>query len=123
MAVRQRINSMRLLKLWLPVVVCCSTILYFSILPGDRIRCFFPYQDLVFHFFVYAILGYFFIRAAEGSLSGLSQKRLVLISVLFCFFYGGGLEFYQLYVPGRNFSGLDMLINAAGACSGSLTYR
>lgn len=123
MVARQRINSMRLLKLWLPVVVCCSSILYFSILPGDKIWCFFSYQDWVFHFFVYAILGYFFIRAAKASLGGLSQKRLVLISVLFCFFYGGGIEFYQLYLPSRNFSGLDMLINAAGACLGSLIYR
>jgi len=114
---------MRLLKLWLPVVACCSSILYFSILPAEKIRRVFPYQDLVFHFIVYAILGYFFIRAAGGSLRGVSQKRLVLISVLFCFVYGGAIEFYQLSVPGRNFSGLDMLINGAGACLGSLIYR
>ena len=114
---------MRLLKLWLPVVVCCSSILYFSLLPGERIRCVFPYLDWVLHFFVYAILGYFFIRAAGSSLRGVSQKRLVLISVLFCFLYGTGIELCQISVPGRNFSGLDILLNAAGGYLGSLIYR
>ncbi len=123
MAARQRTSKMRLLKLWLPVVACCSTILYFSLLPGDKNRFVLPYQDIALHFFVYAVLGYFFIRAAGQSLGGLSQKRLVLISVLFCFTYGGGIEFTQLFVPGRNFSGLDMLLNAAGAYLGSLIYR
>lgn len=95
-------------------------IFYFGSLPGSDVPALFPYQDIVFHFTIYLILGAFFSRALKISDPQLKPGRIILISALFVFFYGISDELHQLFVPMRSCSVFDALTDGLGGLSGSL---
>lgn len=116
------LNKPRLINLWLPVLVCMGFIFYFSSLPGINIPGLFPYQDVVFHISLYALLGYFLARALKNTYSKLTLLKMVLFTVLFGTLYGASDEFHQLFVPHRYVSAFDLFMDSIGSFMGSLFY-
>ena len=98
----------KLKKYWFPVIFWCLVIFGFSQIPEARIA---PQKiwDLLIrklaHFTEYAILYVLVFRATKNKIWG----------VLFAFFYAITDEIHQLFVPGRNGSARDVLIDTAGA--------
>lgn len=121
MAVNRKISV--ILKLWLPVLAVMGMIFYFSTLPASDIPGLFPYQDIVFHAAIYALLAYFFIRALKNTYPGISLLSSVIATLAFGVIYGISDEFHQLFTPGRSCSGFDLFIDGAGTFIGSLIYR
>jgi VanZ family protein len=113
----------RLLKLWLPVLACMGIIFQASSIPGKDIPPLFPLQDVIFHFFIYGLLGYFFIRALKNTRADMNPAKAIFIAVVFCFIYGISDEFHQIFVPNRGPSAFDLLIDAAGGFIGGIFYR
>jgi len=105
---------------WVLVLACMGLIFYFGSLPGSDVPSLFPYQDIVFHFTIYLILGAFFSRAMNFTNPHLKLRRIILISALFVFFYGLSDELHQLFVPGRSCAFSDALTDGLGGLSGSL---
>lgn len=67
-------------------------------------------NDKVLHFAAYALLA--FLPSLHESRSTVGALAGLMISV------GAGLEFAQLYSPGRTFEPLDILANALGVFCG-----
>jgi VanZ family protein len=110
--------SLLIFKFWLPVIICMGCISYMSSLPGEDIPLLFPFQDVVFHGIIYAVLGFLFLRAFKNSFRDLDFIGLLIVTVLFGLAYGILDEIHQIYVPGRSCSGFDILIDAAGSFIG-----
>ncbi len=106
---------------WLPPLAWMGMIFYLSAqpdLPGPPD----PWLATLFsngaHFGVYAALAFWWWRALWGIQRtshregmGMALILAFLISVL----YGASDEFHQSFVPGRDASILDLLVDAAGA--------
>lgn len=69
------------------------------------------------HLMEYAILGFLAFPLFYQS------KRPFLSCVMFCTAYAATDEFHQLFVPGRNGTPVDVLIDAVGAVVGSSLSR
>jgi VanZ family protein len=108
---------------WLPVILCASIIFYFSSLPGRSIPRLFLFQDILFHFFIYSILGLFFSRALQKSFPGIRGIEIIIFTFIFTFFYGISDEFHQYFVPSRNVSFFDVFVDGLGGLSGALFRR
>lgn len=64
------------------------------------------------HFTLYFVLGisvYLFIKEFY------SDKRLIIYTILICLLYATSDEIHQLFVPGRSFQLLDILIDTLGS--------
>jgi VanZ family protein len=118
----QNREAFGIFKYWLPVIICAATIFYFSSLPGPSIPKLFSFQEIVYHFFVYLLLGILFSRAMKSS-TGLSSVRILIFTFIFAFFYGISDELHQYFVPNRNVSVFDVLLDGFGGLSGGSLYR
>lgn len=107
-----------ILKYWLPVIICMGYIFYMSSLPGKDIPLLFPFQDVLFHGSIYAVLGFFFLRAFKNTFKDFDFIGLLIATVLFGLAYGVLDEVHQISVAGRCCSGFDVLIDAAGSLIG-----
>lgn len=119
---RKNKNLTKLIKFWLPVLVCMGFIFYFSSIPATDIPSLFPFQDVLFHIVIYAITAYFFARALKNTYSKLSSARVVYITVFFGIIYGLSDEFHQIFVTNRCASGFDLFIDGVGSFMGSLSH-
>ena len=108
-----------ILKYWLAVLLWMGIIFYFSSLPGKDIPSLFPFQDVLFHFIIYAGLAYLFKRALKNTCHKLTPARLISLALIFCFIYGLSDEFHQSFVAGRDASSLDLFIDTLGSFTGS----
>lgn len=102
------------IKSWLPLLLWMTVIFRMSSLPAKDIPPLFPLQDICYHLAAYAILGYLFRRAA---------KKNIRLTLIFCIAYALSDEFHQIFIPGRSFSGFDLIIDGAGAFLGGLRYQ
>ncbi len=84
--------------------------IHYSLTPTIPVPLSFDNSDKILHFFTYGIL---------GGLPGLFSKtvRRFVFCVLVVMMVGMGLEFCQYFVPGRDFSLMDMTANNLGALS------
>ncbi len=114
-------SRLRIIKFWLPVLLCMSFIFYTSSVPGSNVPPLFPFQDIAFHLFIYLILGLFFARALKNTSSNVAPSKIILFTIIFGTIYGISDELHQLFVPDRCVSGLDILIDGVGSFVGSLT--
>ena len=112
---------MKFLKFWFPVICYSGIIFYVSSLPDVSVPYGQFYSDKLVHVAEYAILGYLLGRALATS-TGLSRQGVLLITVLFCAFYGASDEFHQSFVPGRTCDVVDWLSDSLGGTIGSLLY-
>jgi VanZ family protein len=90
-----------------------GVIFYFSSLPAKKVPSF---PDFIPHFIEYFILGILVFLTLREHLI----KRPNLLASFWCFFYALTDEFHQLYVPGRQATLKDWLVDAAGALTGVL---
>lgn len=123
MAATRTDNPALCIKFWLPVFIWMGVIFYLSSVPAKDIPLLFPFQDVLTHFVIYAILAYFFSRAIKNTYSGLALKNILYLTIIFGFSYGVSDEFHQLFVPGRSASGFDLFINSLGSFAGGLFCR
>lgn len=124
MPVNQSNNqAVRFIKFWLPVLVCMGFIFYASSIPGRDVPLLFPFQDVLFHAVVYAIMAYLFARALKNSYLEFSLLKIICLTIVFGIGYGLSDEFHQMFVPGRYASGFDLFIDGIGSFLGSLFYR
>jgi VanZ family protein len=72
------------------------------------------------HFFLYFVLGLLMMYAMGKS--GVRGLKACLLSALICAVYAASDEFHQRFVPGREASGMDILVDTAGAAAGLLIY-
>jgi VanZ family protein len=100
-------------RLWGPVLLQVALIFYFSAQPkGSPVLEDFPVPGGVGHFVGYFILGLLLYRAFNGALTGWSLKAgdYTFLSGLV---YASSDELHQLFVPGRQCSFVDVVIDAA----------
>ncbi len=77
------------------------------------------------HFTVYFVLGissFFTYRSYKtGFTSDIPKKwKTIIVPLLFCFFYSVTDEIHQFFVPGRNGTFIDCIIDSVGAFCGIL---
>ena len=111
------------LKYWLPVIAWCTLIFFFSSVSGDSIPDGLFLQGILFHFFIYACLGFFFIRALKNTGRKISALKAVCFTLIFGIIYGFTDEIHQLFAPERCFSVLDIIVDGIGTLAGGLFYR
>lgn len=71
------------------------------------------------HFCEYLVLGilsYFCFK-------DINKSRFYVIAIIFCVLYAVSDEFHQLFIDGRSFGYLDILIDSLGSASGVLISR
>jgi VanZ family protein len=121
MAANTAINRvLRAIGLWLPVLGCMGLIFYASSLSGKDIPSLFAYQDILFHGLIYVILTLFFYRALKNTDPRLIRLELFIFTLIFGFAYGASDEFHQMFTPGRDCSGFDLMVDTIGSSVGAL---
>lgn len=91
-------------------------IFYFSSLPPSRIP---SLPDFIPHFIEYFILGILVSLTLKEHLVRWAYSA----ASFWCFFYALTDELHQLYVPGREATLRDWLVDAGGALAGVLLVR
>lgn len=106
----------RLIKYWCPVFFWCGIIFYFSSIPN--LSTGWGIWDIILrkgaHITEYAILTFLLMRAFRNT-SNLSLLALSAWSLRLSIFYAFTDELHQGFVPGRENSVYDLLIDSLGA--------
>jgi UDP-N-acetylmuramyl pentapeptide phosphotransferase/UDP-N-acetylglucosamine-1-phosphate transferase len=109
--------------LWGPVVIVILVNIYLSSQPGGSVVLErFPLPFWAGHFTGYAVLTFFLYRALAGGFTRW-KSGAAWAAFLIAFIYGILDEFYQGFIPGRDSSHLDVLIDGAGALLALLAAR
>lgn len=99
-----------------PLAAAMGTIFFLSHQPGDRLALpFFPGIDKIAHMMVYGILAGTAFFAFSAHQKNTRPQRVMVLTVVFCLFYGISDEFHQSFVPGRSASVFDVLADGGGA--------
>jgi len=75
----------------------------------------------ILHLPVYGLLGLLWILTLRTR--GFPENRSVWLAILLSSAYGGLMEFYQIWVPGRVPSATDFLVNVGGILLFTLLYK
>jgi len=114
----------RFVSLWGPVALWAGIIFWMSGIPS--LTTGWGLYDFLLrkaaHVAEYAVLAALFRRALKGS-STLSPSALFWATVVFCFVYAVSDEWHQSFVPGREPSFWDVLIDTAGALAAAAFLR
>lgn len=101
-------------SLWLPVLIQMGLIFYYSAQPaGSPALERFPAPAGIGHLVGYAILGFLLYRAFNGGVAGWSREAAgyaLLVGVI----YAVSDEVHQVFVPGREASFFDVVIDTVG---------
>ena len=118
-----KIRPAVLWALWLPVALYALVIFMASAFPQPEMPITFWSFDKILHLAEYGLFGILLSRAIKGTAPGINLKRLCLLVTIIALGYGVTDEFHQLLVPGRMFSGWDMLSDGFGGFLGALLIR
>lgn len=79
-----------------------------------------PWEPVMAHLGLYAVLAVLLIWPGAGALGGLKMPWFGVLAVVFALtlLYGATDELHQAWIPGRTASISDLAIDAAGAASG-----
>jgi len=111
-------KGLRILSLWLPVIIQMGLIFFFSAQPkGSPVLETFPLPAGIGHMAGYALLAVLLYRAVNGSFVGWNW-RAVSYAFLLALIYAVSDEIHQVFVPGRNASVIDVIIDMVGAMIG-----
>jgi VanZ family protein len=101
-------------------------VLVLTLIPGPAIPDVgFSFRiDKIVHFFLFGIQMVLTAYTLEkhALLKG-APSRPILVSAIFSIAAGIGIEFLQRFVPGRSFSGLDIVANTIGVGIGYYVFR
>lgn len=101
-----------ILRVLLGVVLVVIT--YMSLTPSEIIVV---GNDKVGHLIAYSVLMF------NAGLVFFKPTKHFIGAIIFCLIYGGLIEVFQHYIPGRFMSGYDLIANASGVGVGVvLTY-
>ncbi|MDD4941446.1 MAG: hypothetical protein PHE65_06060, partial [Candidatus Omnitrophica bacterium] len=70
-------------RYWFPVLFFMGYIFYVSGQTGDDIPSLFAFQDVVFHFCIYALLGWSFARALFFEMPRAGMLKIVCVCAVF----------------------------------------
>ncbi|OGQ33224.1 MAG: hypothetical protein A3A72_04690, partial [Deltaproteobacteria bacterium RIFCSPLOWO2_01_FULL_38_9] len=104
------------MKQWGPVILWCALIFYSSHHPVPEPFTeahTFPGVDILYHLFIYGMLGFLCFRAFKN----------LIFSFLFCVLYGLSDEIHQYWMTFRSFEIHDLLMDAVGGILGSKIYE
>lgn len=108
---------------WGPVVLQMGLIFYFSHQPsGSPVLESFPFTAVIGHLGGYGLLALLLYRALAGGWREW-DFRVAVITFLVAFLYGVTDEVHQYFIPGRECTFIDLLINGAGAICALLAVR
>jgi VanZ family protein len=111
------------IRYWLPVVFFMGFIFYMSCQRGEDLPSLFPYQDIVYHIAIYALLAWSFGRAVFFEKHGLAFFKIVCLCGVFGLLYGVSDEFHQQFVSGRACDIFDVNIDTIGSVIGGFIVR
>lgn len=101
---------------WLVVFAFGALVYYCSDRPAwDIVPRLFPHSDKVMHFLSYGLFAMLIFRALWVDDTRPASTGVLVLGVILATVYGVSDEFHQTFVPGREFSWLDMAANGAGA--------
>jgi VanZ family protein len=83
----------------------------------------FTYEDKLAHLIAYFILGISILTASIANFKNLKMKQIIIITLLIGFIYGCTDEIHQGYVPGRDASIFDWLMDATGIILSTFLYN
>ena len=99
---------------WLPVYVYAGLIFYLSSLPVIPELILQVTRDtLILHAIEYAVLSLLLFRAFINSKT--FRENAIHLAIIITILYGITDEIHQNFVPGRVFSGLDIIANSIGS--------
>lgn len=101
--------------LWTRAIVWCGVIFYLSSIPHLKTEL--GLWDFVLRKFAHALVFgilFLFVHSAIDITYNISQKRKYIYAVIFCILYAISDEYHQSFVPGRNASAIDVLIDSLG---------
>jgi len=111
------------IRYWLPVLFFMGFIFFMSSRRGEDIPSVFLYQDIVFHFGIYAMLGWSFGRAVFFEKPALAFFKIVCRCGIFGLLYGISDEYHQRFVSGRTCDVFDVSIDTVGSIMGGFIVR
>lgn len=115
-------SGKKFIKYLLPVLIWAGLIFFVSSVPGNTIPRVLSQQDIILHAIVYAVFGWFVIRAFKKYYPGPNHLKYILVTVIISFIYAMGDEFHQKFIPYRDPSLVDVLSDTLGAIIGSLFF-
>ena len=108
---------------WLPLLMMMGVIFYLSHLPGGSVHLpHFRQSDKLAHAMAYCALGLSFLYALPQLWRSRSLVLAGISVVAFCFLYGITDEFHQSFVPGRDVSGGDVMVDVLGGLMAWILY-
>ncbi|MCX5782643.1 MAG: VanZ family protein [Elusimicrobia bacterium] len=111
-------------SLWVPVLIWCSVIFFFSSIPNLKTE--FGFWDLILrkaaHITEYAILFLLLRRAVARTYPDLKDISVYFISGIFSILYAFSDEFHQYFVVTRGPSLADVMIDSIGGLIGLAAY-
>lgn len=108
---------------WVPLAAWLLVIHNFSATPGkDLPHINIPHADKIFHAAIFSILGILLIRACDNSNFNVSLAKMVFLAIIITICYGAYDEWFQLSVPGRSCSLMDLLADSTGSIAGIFLY-
>lgn len=109
-------------KRFIPVVSWALLLFFLSSLTSDSVPTLkIKYEDLVLHFLVYAVFGYFLGMATKPSLRSNALKGFIVAALLGIAF-GATDEFHQTFVRGRFATVSDFIADSLGVLAGLSVY-
>lgn len=113
-------------KYWIIVVGYIYLIIFFSSISASAIPKFvqrIPYFDKLFHFLLYAGLGFLLTLAMFNSRETEDEgKYIPFLAVITGIVISSFDESYQLYIPGRTSSVFDIAADLAGVLLGLIIF-
>ena len=102
------------IKLYTPVILYCLLIFYISSREVTKIVPNAEGVDFsILHIPEYFVLSFLVFRSMNNF--NFSNRKRILISILFSFIFGITDEIHQIFVPGRTFDIMDMIFNFIGS--------
>jgi uncharacterized protein YfiM (DUF2279 family) len=103
---------------WMALIYCLSSQ---STLPLPGVGWLDQLIRIAGHFFEYAVLAFLVSRAVAPA--GDDSKRWMVLALAWCAVYAVSDEWHQSFVPGRDASVFDLIIDLLGAAAGYGVYE
>ena len=109
----------RIPGIWLGVFLYALLIFGLSAVPAPYVPLEISRLDKLFHFILYFPFGLLVLKALRASFDS-GKLYSLLIAIFVISIYALSDEFHQTFVPGRQFSLIDMSFDVEGALTGCL---